>query len=185
MSLVPLADSSDLANYRSRDANSILRQVSAAVRAYCHWHIAPVQSETWTLDGSGTRFLWLPTLRVVSIESITNNGVAVDLTTVDTSKSGYLVLRCDVSSALHCWSHRPGGIVIQLHHGLDDIPDELVELTMAVALRAVSSPTGIVREQAGAVSAEYALVAPGVSGGIAFLQHEKALLAPYRLAQRF
>lgn len=185
MSLVPLADSADLANYKARDANAILRQVSAAVRAYCHWHIAPVITETLTLDGPGSRFLWLPTLRVVSVESITNDGVAVDLTTVDTSKSGYLILRCDVSSALHCWSHRPGGVVVELHHGLDDIPDELVTLVAQVAARAVASPTGVIREQAGAEAAFYSHIALNVSGGIAFLEHEKALMAPYRLAQRF
>ena len=49
----------------------------AEVRAYCGWHIAPVVTETLTLDGPGGHLLVLPTLRLVDLLSVTNEGHAV------------------------------------------------------------------------------------------------------------
>jgi hypothetical protein len=41
-----------------------LAAAEAAVRAYCGWHIAPAVIEDVVLDGSGTRSLFLRTLRL-------------------------------------------------------------------------------------------------------------------------
>src|SRR5512139_2364445 len=49
----------------------------AEVRAFCGWHIAPEVTETLTRDGSGGPVQVLPTLRLVDLISITNDGTAV------------------------------------------------------------------------------------------------------------
>ena len=38
--------------------------VSAAIRSYCGWHVAPIVEETMTLDYDGGGILTLPTLRL-------------------------------------------------------------------------------------------------------------------------
>jgi hypothetical protein len=49
----------------------------AEVRAFCGWHIAPEVTETLTLDGPGGYVLVLPTLHLVDLVSVTNDGTAV------------------------------------------------------------------------------------------------------------
>lgn len=51
-----------------------LRALNAAlaqVRQYCGWHVSPELQMTLTLDGNGRHDLWLPTLNIVSVDSIT------------------------------------------------------------------------------------------------------------------
>jgi hypothetical protein len=49
----------------------------AEVRAFCGWHIAPEVTETLTLDGPGGYVLVLPTLHLVDLVSVTNDGTAI------------------------------------------------------------------------------------------------------------
>lgn len=179
MDLPDFAEVPDLIAYRDGEEEAIVRQAQSAIRRYCGWHIAPVVMETLTLDGPGGRHLWLPSLRVNDIVSVTNAGTSVDLTTgLDWSASGYLELRSG------CWSHRPRQIVVELNHGFADIPGELVEAVVSVASRAASSPAGAVEESTGPFRAKWSAVAPGVAGGIALLQHERDMLDLYKLPPR-
>lgn len=51
--------------------------VQEAIRGYCGWHIAPIITETVTVDGSGGCVQLLPTLRLVDLVSISNDGTVV------------------------------------------------------------------------------------------------------------
>lgn len=168
----------DLELYQSGDADAIVRQAQDFIRAYCGWHVAPALTETLTLDGNGGRHLWLPSLKVNSITSVTHCGDLLDSDDYDWSESGYLELRCG------CWTHRPRQIVVELNHGFDDIPEALVEVAVSVASRAASSPSGAVQEATGPFSAKWSSVAPGVSGGIALLEHERSVLGKFKLPPR-
>lgn len=178
MSLPPFVEVTDLEAYQSGDAEAILGQAQGALRAYCGWHVSPDLDETLTLDGQGGRHLWLPSLKVNSITSITELGVVVDLDDVDWSESGYLERRCG-----H-WTSRPRQIVVELNHGYEDAPAELVEVVVSIASRASSSPSGAVDEGTGPFRAKWSAVAPGVAGGLALLQHERDILDKYKLPPR-
>lgn len=178
MSLPPFVEVTDLEAYQSGDADAILGQAEATIRAYCGWHVSPDLTETLTLDGQGGRHLWLPSLKVNSITSVTHLGEPVDLDDVDWSESGYLELRCGY------WTRRPRRIAVTLNHGYEVAPAELVEVVVSIASRAASSPSGAVREQAGQVNFTWATVASGVSGGLALLQHERDILDKYKLPPR-
>lgn len=171
-------EANDLELLRSGDDQVIALQVQSAIRSYCGWHIARDHIETVTLDGCGSNHLWLPTLMLHEVTAVTSEGETVDLDDIDWSKSGYLVNRAG------CWSSRPRQTTVTIRHGYELPPEDVVGVAASVALRAASSPAGTVRESTGPFSIQYATTAAGVAGGIAFLEHERAILDRYRLPSR-
>lgn len=145
-----------------------------AVRRYCGWHIAPVIDDELVLDGSGTRTLFVPSLRVDSILSCEVGGVPVDVETLEWSGDGYLRRSCGV------WPDRLRAVKLSIRHGFESAP-EVVEIVHEMAERAMSAVGGRVRETAGGVSIANATTAPGVSGGVVLMEHERVQLEPYRI----
>lgn len=143
----------------------------AGIRRAAGWHIAPVQQDHRVLDGPGGVLLKLPTLKLVSIDSITNDGVALDVDGLEWSELGMVRGH---------WSSRFRGVDVTFTHGFDDAPD-LKALVITVVLRGLSSPMGATREQAGQLSATWGTVEAGVSGGLMLTDKELATLARYRL----
>lgn len=173
--LPDLASTGDLTKLLSGDQAASVRQAQRAVRNYCEWHIAPVITETLKLDGDGSNLLMLPSLKIVEIVSVITDGKVVDLAEVDDSEAGYLELNTG------CWSPRPGKTFVVLEHGYEEPPEDVVSVIVSAAARQLDSPAGRIREHAGEVDIGFALVGNGVSGGIALLEHEKAILDKYRV----
>lgn len=152
-----------------------VRGVSSAIRRYCGWHITPVRDEALTLDGPGGRELALPTMRLRAISEITNRGTSLDVDAdLDWSDLGEVELR------MGCWSTRYRSVTVSFTHGYEHAYD-VEQTALAIANRALSSPAGVTREQAGQVSISYAITSPGVSGGLAVLGPEYAVLDTYRI----
>lgn len=170
VALPDFAEVSDLDDYRGGDDEAILAQAQGAIRRYCGWHVAPSIPETLTLDGSGSRSLWLPSMYVTAVASITDCGTTVDAADYDWSANGYVRRRCG------CWSPRPRQIVVTLTHGYEDIPPELIGVAVSMATRRASSPAGVRREQTGPFSVEYA--------GSDLLQQERDILDQFKLPPR-
>lgn len=159
----------------SRDAD-YLAAAEAAVRSYCGWHIAPVFAENLVLDGTGGRSLFVRTLRLVSVTAAEVDGVVIDPATLEWSEAGYV-------RAPGVWVDKLRSVKLTVTHGFEAVPD-VAEIVRAVAARASASPTGVVREQAGAVSVSMSLTAPGVSGGVVLMDHERRMLDRYRIPGR-
>lgn len=155
---------------------ALLDGVSAAVRAYCRWHVAPVLTHELVLDGRGARVLLLPTTHATAVTDVTVCGAALTADDYEWSASGMLRKRSG------CWPDRYRSVTLTLEHGYDlaDVPD-LAEMVQQVAARAFASPMGSVREQVGPFASAASQVAPGVAGGVALMGHERALLDAYRL----
>jgi hypothetical protein len=149
---------------------------SAAIRRYCGWHITPNVTETLILDGPGGRLLSLPTLYLTDVVSLVNYETTLASTDYRWSEDG------SVKKKYGCWTDEFRAITAGISHGYDawDVAD-IARVAMAVVIREMSSPTGATREQAGAVSISWAVTAPGVSGGIALLQHERDILDHFRI----
>lgn len=135
----------------------------AAVRRFCRWHVAPVVEQTFTVDGSGGSVLVLPTLRLVDVLAVSNDGTAVDVDSLEWSHDGYM---------RGLWSRKLRGVQVTVRHGFAEAPD-VVEIVCDAARRAQVIPAGVVRTQAGMVGVSYA--EPDL------LVSEKAHLALYRL----
>lgn len=106
----------------------------AAVRSYCGWHVAPLVTETVTLDGRGRCSAFLPTLRLVDLVSITADGSAVG----DPEWSSMGEVRGAYSSKLR-------GIVAEIVHGYEECPADVLkvlrEMVAAADRGGVSSVT--------------------------------------------
>lgn len=177
----PFATVAELAEYSQGKLSAgdprlgdVLAGASHAIRRYCGWHVAPEMVEEFVLDGPGGRILALPTLRLVEVTAATDSGRALDVGALEWSHDG---------TVRGYWHDRFRGVKITARHGFESAP-EIKQMVLAACSRALSSPSGATREQAGALSVSWATVAPGVSGGLALLAHELALLETYRLEPR-
>lgn len=142
----------------------------AAIRLFCGWHVAPVLMETVRVDTDGSRVVHLPTMRLVSLVSVTVGGRAVDVDTVDWSESGLIRLPYKPPS-------RFGAVVVTMEHGFDDTT-HIAALVRNISERAEATPAGVTRKQIGDVSLSYG---DAQNGGLRLFAGEKDQLAPYRL----
>ncbi len=136
---------------------------SAEIRRWCGWHIAPVLTQTFTVDGAGS-LVCLPTLRLVDVVAVSQDGVATDLTTLEWSHDGYIK---GLSST------KLRGVQVTIQHGFESVPD-LEQVIRDLASRA--QPAGVKSRTNGQMSVTYEV--PGL------MQHERGQLALYRLPRR-
>jgi len=152
----------------------LLDGATRAVRRYCGWHVAPEWRTTLTLDGPGGWLLALPTLRLADVHELTFEDQPMTLSDVEWSHNGE-VRRLDAS-----WGYGYRVITADVTHGYT-LAADLAAVVVQVVANALASPLGATREQAGAMSVQWATTAPGVSGGLSLLQRDLALLNSYRL----
>lgn len=162
MSLPPLV-------YEAFSDDEALAAASERLRDHCGWHIAPVVTETITLDGPGGTLLLLPSLRVVDVHSVTNDGVAV--TDFEWSAKGWI---------RGSWTSRARGIVVNLTHGFDDCPAAIRSIASRMARDGLGSRAR--RESAGVESVDWS---PAAVGGVIDIPADAfTALAPYELGPR-
>jgi len=153
----------------------LLSGAVAAIRAYCQWHVSPSREETLIMDGHGGRIQRLPSFHVTEVAEVKDGGVLLEYRTgYRWSESGML------SRTNGEFSREFRDVEITLTHGHDNTP-ELVSVALAVVSRALASPMGATREQAGQMAVTWASTAPGVSGGMALLANELAILDGYKI----
>jgi len=145
------------------------------IRKFCRWHIAPTRTETITVPVVYGRPVWLPTQHLTDLVSVTNDGTVLDVAGIDWSADGEL-------GYLH-WVTGRRALVVEFTHGYETVPDDLVDLTLQIASRALGSPLGYVREQAGSVSVTHSQAGFNVAGGTVVLEHEKRQLMEYQLGR--
>jgi hypothetical protein len=70
----------------------VIRMLEAALvaaRRYCGWHVTPViAGDAITLDGPGSRILALPTRKLVTLTSVSENGVGLSLASLSVTPGG-------------------------------------------------------------------------------------------------
>jgi len=96
------------------DVERALAAALARVRRYCGWHVSPVVDETITLDGTGRALLVLPTLKVVELTSVTEDGVELDLANVKQSADATGIL---AKSNWEPWEYGFSNVEVELSHG--------------------------------------------------------------------
>jgi hypothetical protein len=117
----------------------------AAIRAEVGWHIAPVRSETVELDITyGQRWLLLPTRKLVSVDEVRDADTAevVDPSEYRVSKALGQVKRD------RYWPRGYEAVEVDLTHGYEVTPPELLPLVWARILLSSANPT-VSRERIG------------------------------------
>jgi hypothetical protein len=119
-----LVSASDLADFPGSPLEPIWVDIAAAdVRREAGWHIAPVLTETLTVEAFGGRHLVLPSRRVVSVASV----VSPYYSSTDwTLEDGYLFRAVG-------WS---GTYQVTLTHGYDSCPVDLLPVLAGRATNA-------------------------------------------------
>lgn len=144
-------------------------EVTAHLRTEAGWHIAPVLDETVHVEPIG-QHLPLPTLRVLRIIDVAADGRAVSWRTLRRAGS------IEAGVPTDC-----GDVVVRLEHGFDAVPPEIKRLGVQMALRALTSPLGVTREQIGQHSVSVALTGTQSAGQVVLLEGERSVLDRYRL----
>lgn len=175
-------------------ADETARLLAAALKAarrYCGWHVTPVQTDSGlVLDGPGGRVLSLPTLRVVSVSALSEDGVALD---VGTGLPGYDSTSDVLISSVGlvrkvsggCWSSKFGGISVSMQHGYDDASDwqsgvlELVDRMSESAGSTAGDSGPLIGKSVDDVSYSWAALA--VNEPKFFSRSMVALMDPYRI----
>jgi hypothetical protein len=129
-------------------AESIVDAVVAAMRNEAGWHIAPVRTETIVRDTDGGTILFLPTLRLISVNEIR------DLTG-DTPRviDGWRPSRTGMVSG-PWWPCGFGAVEADITHGYEETPKELL-LVIAERCQLASLNSGVRQESAGSESISY------------------------------
>ena len=153
-----------------------LEQAEALVRGFCGWHIAPSRpAQTYRVRTYGGRDIFLPSLYVTAITSVTEAGTALVVDDDYTWLANVSVLR-----RVGLWADDEE-VVVTFTHGYTTPPAEVTAIVQAVAQRAVQNPGSLTRKQVGPFSDTYSTTGAGEVASLALLESEKATLRRYRL----
>lgn len=134
----------------------------ATLRDLAGWHIWPVRKETVTVDTTGDPTVFLPTLRLLDVHSVTADNIEVPLDTIEWSESGMLRLKKRPRTGFR-------RITATILHGFESTP--LAAVAMQMAARAHQPATNM---QVGGISV-------GAPGALTPYSSEWRLLDRYKL----
>jgi hypothetical protein len=165
-------------------AELMLEAASNLVRRYCGWHIYPSVEFDLVMDGPGGLTLQLPSKYVTDVATVTESGTVTDPSLYRWSELG------EVERAQAYWNNGAWFgwwvtgfrlLEVVFTSGYDEAPPELATMVMSLTARALASPTGATREQAGGVMVMYALSSTHAAGGLALMENDLATLDAYRI----
>lgn len=155
------------------ETTRLLNSALAAARRRCRWHVYPLRvDEIVTLDGPAGRLLRLPTMRLVELKELTEDGTLVPLSDIDVSRRGMVEKR---SGAF--WTRRFSGIVAKMTHGFgeSDVPEDFNSAVLSLIDRASFAPTGGRARVIGPFQYDIEKTAGG------WTDQERAWLEPFRI----
>lgn len=128
-----LVSSEDIDVFPGSPFHPVLVDAAAAsIRAEAGWHIAPVITETITVNSYGdSTLLALPTQRIVSVTAVR------DVTTTPLVLTGWG--RSSSGSLYRAFGWPSGVLEVDLEHGFDETPPELLPI-LASRARQASNP---------------------------------------------
>lgn len=147
-----------------------------AVRSYCGWHVAPVVTETVTLDVAGFGpLLFLPTLHLVSVAEVRD--VTRDAPTV---LDGWRTTAAGAVASPRGWPIGFSAVEVDMVHGFDECPADI--LAVLQSMTSVSSDLVTTQDQAGPFMVSSPAYATAGPASLSYTQ--MSILAPYRLPPR-
>lgn len=175
--LITVSDFNEATNSRyAGDARiePAIASASAAIRAYCGWHVAPVLDCSITLDGEAGD-IWLPTNALASVTSAKVGGE--DVTVTGSNRRGRVRLAHKTCGL--------GNVVIDYVAGYDvaACPDLMGVVVQRVMASVAMTTYGVSQETAGGVSISYSGSALSDLGSAFLPDSVKAALSTYRLVR--
>ena len=151
-----------------------IASASAAIRAWCGWHVAPVLDCSITLDGEAGD-IWLPTNALASVTSAKVGGE--DVTVTGSNRRGRVRLEHKTCGL--------GNVAIDYVAGYDvsACPDLMGVVVQRVMASVAMTTYGVSQETAGGVSISYSGSALSDLGSAFLPDSVKAALSTYRLVR--
>lgn len=157
-----------LAAYNSKTPLQALEAALATVQTFCEWHVAPAVTtslDLWSPDGSA---LFVPTLYLTAVNTITQDSVSILTSNVTFERHG--TIQCVPGK----YFSKLSKVTVNVTHGYAALPTDVKDVVLKVAQRMLTDTRGLV---------------PRVTGGPAFLENrgprleasDKEDLAPYVL----
>ena len=143
----------------------------AAARRFCGWPVLLEEDAELELDGPGGPLLRLPTLRVVELKEIAEDGTALLLSDLYVSKLGMLRKKSG-----EWFSGNFGAITVKLDHGFESAPD-FEQAVLSFIDRESYAPSG----GRARVVGPFQYDAESMAAASAFSVQEKYLLTKYRI----
>lgn len=149
----PLITADELGRYLQRtldpDAAALaVASASGLIRDHCGWSIS-AETTTFVLDGSGTKILNLPTLRLVAVDEVRLFGTALDSAEYSWTERGQLYCAAG-------WPPDFRAAAADVRHGYDQTPDAVRAVAFVVAAATMSNPAGtLASKTVGAVTHTY------------------------------
>lgn len=160
-----------------KDAEETQRLLSAGLtyaRGFCGWHVTGVrQVQGLPRNGTGGRLLPLPTLLLLELASVTENGVALDVTSIVESADapGHLYKK-----SRGTWAKGYSNIVVDFTHGFA-AADDFNAAVLSFVDRSSFAAEGGRPNRVG----PFQYPAEAMAAGSAFTVAERSLLEQYRL----
>lgn len=158
----------------------LLDAALAAARRYAGWAVSPVTETTAVLDGPGGKMLPLPTMNLLEVESLDEDGVEWDVADLRCSRLGFVTKRSG-----GYWTSVPGSIEVTFTHGFyeTDAADwrrAVLQLVDAMSYDAASTRTdpSLVRKRIDDVEYQWA------EGLIAGDERLRSLFSQFRILPR-
>lgn len=159
-----------LSAFNAKDVNQALNAAVKTVQTFCGWQISPVvtgaTATVWSRDG---RTVALPTLYLTGVTAISQNGVTISTSNVIAETYGVVRLVDGVQDFDKRYQ-----VSVTFNHGFATWPEDVEDVILQVAQRAITDTRGIV---------------PRTSGGPVFIENrgprledtDKLRLAAYTL----
>lgn len=153
--------------------DAAIAAASAAIRAWCGWHVAPILTCEYVCDGQRGD-IWLPCAGLRSVDSVEFAGAAQEV--LGFNRLG----RVRTASAQPCGL---GNVSVTYSAGYDvDAAPDLADVVAQRVVAAVAMTAyGIASESAGGVSISYSTAAQADAGAGYVPESARAALMPYRL----
>jgi hypothetical protein len=168
----------DLAGTDPVRVDALLSMASAVIKAYVGHNIVET-TETVTVNGSGTRYLFLPGAPVTAVSAVTVDGEAVentaDLWYWDWNTNGVLT---HISG---WWPYDNRNVSVTYTYGYPTVPDDVKYVCVQVAARGYQNPLGLRSETIGSYSYSTAIPASGTPQGMTLTRDEMSILDGYRV----
>jgi len=98
------------------DAQAAIDTALVAARRYCGWHVSPVRTDVEvTVDGPGGQVLSLPTLNLLSINEVDDDGIMLAGDDLRVSRLGLVRKRSG-----GCWTSAYGSVTAVITHGFTE-----------------------------------------------------------------
>lgn len=138
---------------------ALLAEASSLVREVSGQHISLVTDDTVALDGSLSRHLWLPEVPIVSVSSITLDGVPADPSTYRIEHDRRTLKRA-LGMTWDCDT-----VEVTYTHGWDPVPGWIVGLVCSTVQRSIrpAAQLGVQAQTTGSQTVQYATSLAGMN----------------------